>query len=810
MITAPYNFVPLSDKVFFPPWADQVSHDIPFSDGESGEIEVTITAKSPIFIRGHENKEEFCNHNGTYYLPGSSVKGMVRNVLEIMSFSKMKFADDDTYAVRDLRNRDLYMYRMTPEKIHCGWLKKTADGYIIEDCGKPGRIKHEEIDKIFNINFASRFKAGTFGDKASDKTAEKKYNLLPEKSSMVHSFSYLKKDIAKREIYRYDKNGSKKGTLVFTGQPSARKEPADKKASGKVYEFVFFEKISDLKVSPKSMKDFLFAYFDGRTTEPKKSTDWKYWEQKLNDASLPEEERKIPVFFQKSGLEILHFGLSYLYKLPYNHSVRGGIPPVHKDSRNDLAEILFGYIDDKKSLKGRVQFSHFVATDSCEELDEKMEVLGTPRASYYPNYVRQEDGKLFATFMDPSFSISGWKRYPVHKTIQSYPLPTSKDGEVNMKVVTVFTPLNAGAVFAGKIRYHNLRRSELGALLSALTFHDIPGCYHSIGMAKSLGYGKIALTISGIETRSYLKDFETEITSSIPGWSQSEQLTELLSMATEQDNKDNSELRYMKLEEFAANKTGNKDYLRNYTALKNIRSVSPTSLLSADEAEALKPIQAQRAQEEQEWLAQEQEWQIAKDSTSLDTLKSFIDRHPDSPHAPRASRMIANIEKAKEDEETFLKEQEASQKWDAVQKVETKYKQKALEDFIDKYAYSLLAQKAEKELAELVSTHLKKTATFDFGQADDAKSIERVIKSITNPSENDKQRLEETINRVYPKLNAKKKKQFTKSKLMARWFGSNRLNEIITRVTEEQKHFVKSDFDILQSLRDDGINADGE
>ena len=30
MITAPFNFVPLSDKVFFPDWADSVSHDIPF------------------------------------------------------------------------------------------------------------------------------------------------------------------------------------------------------------------------------------------------------------------------------------------------------------------------------------------------------------------------------------------------------------------------------------------------------------------------------------------------------------------------------------------------------------------------------------------------------------------------------------------------------------------------------------------------------------------------------------------------------------------------------------------------------------
>ena len=53
MITAPFNFVPLNDKVFFPDWAEKINHDIPFEDGESGLIDITIIAKSPIFVRNH-------------------------------------------------------------------------------------------------------------------------------------------------------------------------------------------------------------------------------------------------------------------------------------------------------------------------------------------------------------------------------------------------------------------------------------------------------------------------------------------------------------------------------------------------------------------------------------------------------------------------------------------------------------------------------------------------------------------------------------------------------------------------------------
>ena len=57
-IKSTYNFVPAptEDEVFKPGWANQVSHDIPFSDGESGEIEITLTAKTPVFIRNGHSK----------------------------------------------------------------------------------------------------------------------------------------------------------------------------------------------------------------------------------------------------------------------------------------------------------------------------------------------------------------------------------------------------------------------------------------------------------------------------------------------------------------------------------------------------------------------------------------------------------------------------------------------------------------------------------------------------------------------------------------------------------------------------------
>ena len=58
MIKAPYNFVPLENKAFYPSWANHISQDIPFEDGVSGSIEYTIEAKTPIFVRnGYTDRE---------------------------------------------------------------------------------------------------------------------------------------------------------------------------------------------------------------------------------------------------------------------------------------------------------------------------------------------------------------------------------------------------------------------------------------------------------------------------------------------------------------------------------------------------------------------------------------------------------------------------------------------------------------------------------------------------------------------------------------------------------------------------------
>jgi hypothetical protein len=75
--------------------------------------------------------------------------------------------------------------------------------------------------------------------------------------------------------------------------------------------------------------------------------------------------------------------------------------------------------------------------------------------------------------------------------VQQPPLPE----KATESVMTTFQPIKEGARFRFKIRVHNLKREELGALLWAINFGDAPKAYHLLGMGKAFGYGKVKLSV---------------------------------------------------------------------------------------------------------------------------------------------------------------------------------------------------------------------------------------------------------------------------------------------------------------------------
>ena len=132
MISSPYNFVPLNKKVVYPHWAKLISHDVPFENSLSGTIELNILANTPIFVKdgmSAKEAESYKENNiqktpflpnkleGKYFIPGTSIKGMVANVLEIISFGELKNrVDDKRYAFRDLTRNGVYLNKFKAKK----------------------------------------------------------------------------------------------------------------------------------------------------------------------------------------------------------------------------------------------------------------------------------------------------------------------------------------------------------------------------------------------------------------------------------------------------------------------------------------------------------------------------------------------------------------------------------------------------------------------------------------------------------------------------------------------------------------------
>lgn len=464
-ITSPFNFVPLSDIVYYPEWGDDIKHDIPFEDGEDGIIELEITNKSPLFIGEGKDKEDeiFSAHvqyagARKYYIPGSTLKGCFRNVMEILSYGKMEQYDDDSFGYRTFNQyeNEYKQYMALTKNVKCGWLWKEDDKYFLEECEKG-------IQKINQNDVA----LPDFGD----------FKLIEVKENQYTFKLYGKKEKVTSGMYHIIRTGDMPG-----------KNP-------KVQNCLFSVEVKEkVEVPERVIRRFETVHKVSPAFEIKKNA--KGYLRKLYDNG-----DKIPVFFIKDKSEIVCIGLTHKMKVPHHYSIKDLVMKNYDDaakekfSQRDMPQCIFGTIGDS-SLKGRVQISSAFAEENIEDSALSMVhgVLAQPKASFYPLYLKQ-DGKSVVDYSTTESTIAGRKRYRVAKDFNIIPLGTGNDKST---IQSHLRPLPAGLSFTCRINVHNLKKAEIGALLSSITFNQTGGCYHNIGMAKAFGYGVIDCKIKSL------------------------------------------------------------------------------------------------------------------------------------------------------------------------------------------------------------------------------------------------------------------------------------------------------------------------
>jgi CRISPR-associated protein (TIGR03986 family) len=581
-ISAPYNFVPLSKLIFLPPWGKDVSHDIPSQDGFSGELHYTLIADTPLLVGGKQTKpgngqpgevKPFKLPDGRYAIPGSSLKGLMRSVVEIAGFGRMSKVDEVRPGLRDISTADSVYATRVRNNVRTGFLRQRADGgQEIVPCLMV-RLGHRDLEGALGVPspiFAARQNVKQKYDHWDKLCQERKRDPLQ-----------ITFDLGQPDAARLF-NGSLKGMPVFTGQISDSTKPR-----GKQRDFVFYSPKTEqaIPVPPDAWRDFLRIHGDA---DGKPDMSWPgHWKAQYRAG------REIPVFYLQDG-SLLRIGLAYMPKLAGDFSTHDMIAhadPGHLQAPGaehgyDLADLLFGAINGENqadALRGRVSFETALAQGNPQAQVQPATILNGPKPSYFPNYITQPaaDPKTwgikssqYATYIETGASkaptLRGFKRYPVRPEAQARVQVLTSEQVGNKNVQVVLHPLPSKTRFDGRIVFHNLKPQELGALLWTLTWGGEAQLRHSLGMGKPFGFGQAHFDVHAERCRiipndpaqpetslspelsaEWMQRFCDSMASSVTGWKGSLQMLNLLAMAdpsAAESLPDGMELRHMRLE----------------------------------------------------------------------------------------------------------------------------------------------------------------------------------------------------------------------------------------------------------------------
>lgn len=508
-ISAPYNFVPLANWVHSPAWANQVTQDIPFKDGLSGHLDLTITAHTPLLVGGRQKKstnnapgevKPFKMPDGCYAIPGTSLKGMIRSVIEIASFSRMSMVDDIRYGLRDISGKHVssaYTMRVR-SNVRTGFMRLGKNGLpVITPC-EMVRLDHRQIEGCWNIAKPA-FPAS--------RSVRKKYDQwrkICEKASLDQK--QIRFSLSGGKAVDLGQ-GTEIGVPVFTGQINKSEIP-----KGKHLDFIFYNEnpTGALEMSLQEWADFLFVHGDQATKDAVDMSWPGFWKARYWKGE------SVPVFYlQDKGKT--RIGLAYMPRLSGDFSTHQMInhsSPDHSQGQGrgplDFAETLFGIVGDKPTdcLKGRVSFGTAVSSNATIDQPTEPTILNGPKASYFPNYVRQKSAPpawrlrsqgyatCIRTSEHPKPEIRGWKRYPTRSGTKIQQLTSEQKNSDKKGTQVILHPLKEKAVFSGRVTFHNLKPEELGALCWALEWAGNEELRHGLGMAKSFGFGQVGIKIS--------------------------------------------------------------------------------------------------------------------------------------------------------------------------------------------------------------------------------------------------------------------------------------------------------------------------
>jgi len=597
---APYNFVPLPDKVVL---AVNDANDLPDHDTyahetykHTGYFDVTLTTKSPLFVRCALERDKFDldeqgkdsdgrvldehrkdsdgnraakqtlyakrikNTPDFFYtrdpeqpvIPGSSLRGMLRSLLEVLSYGKVKNVDNKPkvfYRAVAAGNQDALgkIYKAKIRNVAAGYLVKQNNEWFVHPAKRPDvdaelsgmtflRVKESEITAgsvsgflpFNNDNYLPQYHEVSFN-------ATVRYNDDNQAYVSVTNIG------ARASGYQYN------GVLVCTGNMLETAQDAGDSLRTRHALVLEADTSSTLiKINTQAVIDHIEALTQFQQSPP------------FNEQLGCLEDGR-PIFYVKDGNEIKLFGHTPNFRLPANSNLRNGaqtpldfVPKqLNKPEDVDYSEALFGLVRSaqeiaalkklnasltKQGSKNRAYASRVFVTDAAltdapdglwlRDAPITPKILATPKPTCFQHYLVQKepDRIRVGTRNDgtPKFEIRlrhysspspeetvirGHKLYWHQGDREASDIAQTPQPESTSKQHTQMKPVRSGVSFKFRVYFENLSDEELGAMCWTLhPLGDANKTYiHKLGMGKPFGMGavelKATLHLSNRQTR---------------------------------------------------------------------------------------------------------------------------------------------------------------------------------------------------------------------------------------------------------------------------------------------------------------------
>lgn len=458
----------------------------------SGKIECRLKTRTQMSICDQVSEKEFdfFSVSGNPVIPGSSIRGVIRNVYETLTdscFSSTNAEDDDYFSSRLNKNK-------------CGLLSYENGEYVLYEAKRYKDEKKHQLDGFLEgdlVNFSQYT--------SQDKQKNKKIQVTQvQKRRTKPTIYYLKKvkdpsSVLQGYIHKVDRFHGENDNYdsIFEKKGIIKKFP-EKEINGDENRYI---KRLEVNINKYGDSNNPNKTEEEREEDKKRHEDYKklFYEMKSSKALLP-------VWYCVDN-EHYYFAPSQMSRAVFHNKPADLLEKINFNKCTDKKNVceacaLFGMIgDNMNSISSRLRFSDAECkTDECLEKGYVTVLMGSPRLASFEFYLRYKGDRFTAD--TEGVNISGRKFYWHDNS--GKPIDSSTKGQEKME--RKIKLLKKNTFFAFDVYFDNITEEQLKKLIFALNLGEnsieSDQC-HKIGHGKPLGLGSAKIVCDRVTVRKF-------------------------------------------------------------------------------------------------------------------------------------------------------------------------------------------------------------------------------------------------------------------------------------------------------------------